>query len=118
MLNGDDLSLCYACVDGNDDLLCGVCSDDGDVDLKHALFDDPIVGRGPTLLDKHGLGALEPRELSTPPTMTPAQRAKHNLTHLPFHPGCPICMATRRPNTHHRKSHEHEKVIPLLVADY
>ena len=94
MLAGDDLSngcgtenlLCGD--DGTETLLCGVCADE-DIDLKQALFDDPIVGRGPTLLDEHGLGALEPRELSSPPTMTPAQRAKHNLTHLPFHPGCP-----------------------------
>ena len=82
------------------------------------LFNDPIVGIDKTLLDENGLGALEPKGLATPPSMTPAERAKHNLTHLPFHPGCPICLATRRPNSQHRRTNEHERVIPLLVADY
>ena len=103
---------------GGEDL-CQECEPvEEDVNLKDALFDDPIIGHGQTLLDEHGPGALEPLPLATPPTMTPAQRAKHNLTHLPYHPGCPICVATRRPNTHHQRSHENERTIPLLVADY
>ena len=88
------------------------------VDMKTALPSDPITGVEQILLDEHGPGALEARPLSSPPTMTPAQRAKHNLTHLPYHPGCAICVATRRPNTMHMRSHEDSRVIPLLVADY
>ena len=102
------------------DSLCQPCAadeDDVDVDLRQALFKDPIVGNGHVLLDENGPGALEPRALSTPPSMTPAQKAKHNLTHLPYHAGCPICVATRRHNSHHLKSHEQERNIPLLVAD-
>ena len=50
--------------------------------------------------------------------MSPAQRRKHNLTHLPMHPGCAICRATRSPNAVHVMSHESERVIPLLVGHY
>ena len=104
-----------------DESLCQPCAVQGgdgeDVDLKEALFDDPIIGSGHTLCDSNGLGALEPRALASPPSMTPAARANHNLTHLPYHPGCPLCVATRRPNAHHRRSHEGDRVIPLLVAD-
>ena len=50
--------------------------------------------------------------------MTPAAFEKHCLTHLPYHPGCPICAATRRPNDQHRKSHESARTVPLLVGDY
>ena len=70
-----------------------------EIDLKDALFSDPIVGVEAVAISEHGPGALTPRPLSTPPSMTPAQRAIHNLTHLPYHPGCPICAATRRPNS-------------------
>ena len=56
--------------------------------------------------------------LPTPPTMTAAERAQHNLHHLPPHRGCPICAANRTPNTAHFQSHEHERTIPLLVGDY
>ena len=50
--------------------------------------------------------------------MTAAALEKHCLTHLPYHPGCPICAATRKPNQQHRKSHEASKVIPLRVGEY
>ena len=107
-------------MDDKDDTLCQPCAPEpeDEVDLRHAVVDDPIVGHGPILSDANGLGAIQPHALSSPPSMTPAQRALHNITHLPFHPGCPICVATRRPNAHHRRSHENERVIPLLVADY
>ena len=88
------------------------------VDLKDALFSDPIVGTEQVLQDEHGPGAIAARLLPSPPSFTPAQWARHCLTHLPFHPGCPICVACRRPNSHHRQTHECERVIPLLVADY
>ena len=76
---------------------------------------DPITGVDVVLFDKHGPGALEPKELTSPREMTPKQRAKHNLTHLPMDPGCAICRACRSPNTFHLPSHEHERVIPLVV---
>ena len=89
-----------------------------EVNLKEALFSDPIVGVERVTLTEHGAGAIEARPLPTPPTMTAAEKAKHDLTHLPFHPGCPICASTRRPNSMHMQAHEHLRVVPLLVADY
>ena len=103
---------------GYQDILMGTQEEEEAVDLKDALFTDPIVGTEQILKDEHGPGALQPRPLPTPPTFTPAQWARHCLTHLPFHSGCPICVACRRPNTHHRQTREAERVIPLLVADY
>ena len=58
------------------------------------------------------------KPLPTPPSMTLAERAQHNITHLPPHRGCPICAANRTPNTAHSPSHEHERTIPLLVVNY
>ena len=88
------------------------------MDLKDAMCHDPIVGVEQVVETEHGPGAREALALPSPPTVTPAQGAAHCLTNLPFHPGCPICVACRRPNTHHRQAHESERVIPLLVADY
>ena len=105
--------LCAPCV-GEDSLF----GDDEAVDLELAMLDDPIVGVERVLADEHGPGALAPKPLPTPPSMTPAAFHRHCLTHLPYHPGCPICAASRRPNTQHRRSHEHDRVIPLLVGDY
>ena len=87
------------------------------VDMRLALTSEQIVG-AETILDHHGPGAITARPLPSPSPMTPAQLAIHNLTHLPYHPGCPICAATRRPNSPHLTSHEHLRVVPLLIADY
>ena len=64
--------------------------EDEPVDLKEALFSDPIVGTEQTLHDQHGPGAIEPRPLPSPPGFTPSQWATHCITHLPYHPGCTI----------------------------
>ena len=85
---------------------------------KRLWFNDPIIGTEQIVEDEHGPGAREARPLPSPPSVTPAQWAKHCITHLPFQPGCPICVSCRRPNTHHRQAHEAERTIPLLVADY
>ena len=104
--------------------LCQPCEpeevllDDDSVDLGQAMFDEPIIGVEQVTLDKNGPGAIAPMPLASPNPMTPAELARHNLTHLPYHPACPICASTRRPNDHHRRSLENERVIPLLVADY
>ena len=109
--SGDDSSLvCQPCA-----VDYGI---DEDVDVDLALFDDPIVGVERVVADQHGPGAIAARPLSSPPSMTPAAFEKHCLTHLPYHPGCPICAATRKPNLQHRNSHEASKVITLLVEDY
>ena len=115
----DEPMLCAPCV--NEGMLVGGWVngvDEEEVDTDLALLDDPIVGVERVLDDHHGPGAIEAKPLSSPTSMTPAAFMKHCLTHLPYHPGCPICAANRRPNTQHRQSHEHARVIPLLVGDY
>ena len=100
--SNDDTLLCSPCVDNEllvGDHVNGLVGDDEDVDTDLAVLDDPIVGVEQVTLDKDGPGALTARPLPTPPSMTPAAFLKHCLTHLPDHPGCPMCAATRRPNT-------------------
>ena len=82
-------------------------------------MDDPIVGDGVTTLDEHGPGALEPRTIPAPKEMTPLEWSKHLASgHLPYDPRCEICVRCKRTNTHHAKSNESDRVIPLLVGDF
>ena len=83
-----------------------------------AALDDPIVGVEQVVLDANGPGARQPRPLPSPKPMTHAQKVIHDLSHLPHDPVCPICAAGRGVNLPHPISHEHMRVIPLLVADY
>ena len=102
-----------------DSLRCQPCApepEDG-IAMRHALVDVTIIGHGPILSNAHGLSAIGPHALSSPPSMTPAQRAIHNLIHFPCHPDCTMCVATGPPNAHHRESLANERVSPLLVAD-
>ena len=98
----------------------GMTLDDKEEELnpKDVVVDDPIVGEKFVTLDEHGPGALEPKPITSPREQTPTQRAKHWITHLPYDPACDICTACKRPNVSHVKSHEDERTIPLLVADY
>ena len=90
-----------------------------ELDPKSVVVDDPIVGEGITTLDEHGPGALEPRTLPAPKEMTPLERSKHFASgHLPYDPRCEICARCKRPNTHHAKSNESERTIPLLVGNF
>ena len=79
---------------------------------------EKIVGVENTTLSEAGPGAIPARPLSSPQTPTPAQIARHNLTHMPYAAWCPYCVACRRKNSHHRRSHEAEREIPLVVGDY
>ena len=76
------------------------------------------MGTEHVTLDSHGPGAIEVEPMASPPDMTPAQWAKHVITHLPYHPGCSICRACKRQNRAHVRSHEADRAIPLLVGDY
>ena len=90
-----------------------------EVDPKHALMDEPIIGmENVTWEDGKGSGAIPAKPLPSPKTMTEAQRRIHDITHLPYDPGCPICVSCRRPNDHHRRVKDSERTIPLIVADY
>ena len=92
---------------------------DGVMDLKgHAVLDDPIVGHEVTISDDHGPGALAVRPLPSPHPPTPQAMARHFLTHVPYAPWCPFCVAFRKPNNQHRRGKRGERVIPLMVADH
>ena len=46
--------------------------------------------------DGHSPGTIGVEPLAIPPDMTPAQWAKHAVSHLPYHPGCRCCVAARK----------------------
>ena len=93
--------------------------DEEDVNPKHAVLSDPIVGMDKvTWEDGKGPGAIAAKPLPSPKPMTDAQRRIHDLTHLPYEPGCPICVSCRRPNDHHRRVKDRQRSIPLVVGDY
>ena len=90
-----------------------------EVDPRMALMGEPIIGMDRMVYDDAtGSGAIPARPLSSPKAMSAAQRAIHDLTHLPYDPGCEICASTRRPNTHHQSVKSSERDVPLLVGDY
>ena len=92
--------------------------DEPAVNFGHAKLNDPIIGVKHVVSDEHGDGAITAEPMKAPKSMTPAEWERHCVTHLPYHPACPWCVAARRPNVQHRLSHECERIIPLLVADY
>ena len=85
---------------------------------RQAMLDDPIVGVGAVIVDKHGAGALQPIPLRTPKAVTSAENEIHHLTRMPVHGRCEICQATRGLNAQHRLCLERDRAISLLVADY
>ena len=86
------------------------------MDPKNVLLKDPIVGVESTVVTEDGqAGAIPPRELPSPKTPSEAERRRHELTHLPYASWCPFCVAGKRANSHHRRSHEKERTLPLLV---
>ena len=90
-----------------------------ELDPRFVTLGDPIVGMEKVTWQKEtGAGALEPRVLPSPVPLSKVQREKHDLTHLPYEPSCDICVSTRRPNSHHQKSHLEERRVPLVVGDY
>ena len=97
-----------------------VVDEDHVVDLKNAaVLGDSIVGiEAITYDDKTGKGALFARPLPSPKEPSQAEIDRHNLTHLPYACWCPICVASRRPNDHHRVQKYASRTIPLLVSEY
>ena len=85
---------------------------------KVAVLGEPIVGQEVVTLDEHGPGAIKARGLPSPKEPTQAARDLHYLTHLPYCSWCPICVASRRPNHHHRLLRDATRTIPRPVGDY
>ena len=82
------------------------------------LLGDPIVGNESVTLTEHGPGAIDPRVMTSPKSMSATQRAKHWLTHLPYDPSCEVCVQCKRSNVPHQQSSQDSRDIPLLVGDY
>ena len=80
-------------------------------------MDSPLVGVEQAIVQEEELEALPAKPMRTPPQMTAAEKEKHDVTHMPPHPGCPICASSRTPNLQHAASHEHLRTIPLQVGD-
>ena len=93
--------------------------DDEIVDRSTAMASDPIIGMDRvTHDDSTGPGAIPARVLPSPKGMTSAERAIHDVTHLPYDPSCEVCTSRRRPNTPHRTVSMSERTLPLMVGDY
>ena len=101
----------------NDFVNAGVCGGptdetiDEEVREEDAVLDEPIIGKKPTTKTPGVTPLPMPRE------MIPAQLREHMITHIPYHEGCPYCLAGRRPNTPHRRC-SHNRRVPLITADY
>ena len=92
---------------------------DGTIDPKDVLLGDPIVGNESVTLTEHGPGVIDPRIIPSPKSMSPSLRAKHWAAgHLPYDPGCEICVQCKRTNVPHIQSKQDSRDIPLLVGDY
>ena len=97
----------------------GMAIGDDEVVYKgDVMWGQSIIGDETTTLDERGEGARAAVAPPSPKCPTRVQRERHNLTHLPYESWCPFCVAARKPNTPHRRSHESERELPLLVADY
>ena len=70
----------------------------------------------PAGLDGNG-GGQRARARTDPGVPTLEQLKRHMLTHLPYCDPCPVCVASHKPNTNHRKASEHERTMPFLVVD-
>ena len=93
-------------------------TDSDAADPALAKLDEPIMGSDATVWDKAaGTGAREAKQLPVPKAPSAAVWAKHRLSHLPFCAWCPICVACKRPNHHHRRYRHPERLIPFIVAD-
>ena len=111
--------MCCPVVAHHDEPVRGEAIAEEEVDPRLAVVGEPIVGiESITWEEGKGPGALPAKALPSPKEMSSAQRRIHDLTHLPYDPGCPICVSCRRPNDHHRTIKDPERSIPLLVADY
>lgn len=85
-------------------------------DLKDALVDAPIIGVEQSTTEELKTSAATP--VRSPKPVTLAEKEKHDITHTPLHPGCPMCASSMTPHLKHGPSHEHLRAIPLLVRDY
>ena len=109
--------LCMVC---EEDSLFHDSTDDGDngVDLRDALFDDPIVGVEHTLLDENDLGARKPNPLASPKPMSPAKKAANDLAHLPFREWCEHCIMGKARASPHRSNKMARNIPEICLKSF
>ena len=95
---------------GGGDTASTVALEEEEINYEDAYMQDPIVGVETSGHDSPA--HIQPRPLASPPEMTKEEKAKHDLTHTPPHPGCAICRSTRTPNLPNSMSHESSRTIP------
>ena len=96
----------------------GLANDDDYIDLKKtAALGEPSVGVESITLGHRGTGALAARPLPSHKEPTQAEIDRRTLTHLPYEPWCPMSIACRRINDHHRLQRASNRNVPLLVGD-
>ena len=84
-----------------------------EIDPKMAMMGEPRIGVERVVYDDStGHGALKAQPLSSPKGMSAAQRAIHDLTHMPYDPSCEVCVSCRRPNSPHGLEKTSERTIP------
>lgn len=92
------------------------------------------IGEAPIRAEDAELGNIEPDDkvdadeedvvqpgapLPEPRMPSPAEIARHNVTHLPYRCWCKHCVRARRQNAQHRsQSPSSQRTVPLLAADY
>ena len=130
----------------DDDFFCQLCStrsnlvcpvrprrDDAEteqgVEAWENLKDGPVealdsaeverVGTDDEVDMETGSCVRQARGLPEPYSPSPAERARHNLTHWPYRSWCEHCVRSRRPNSRHIFSpSSSERTVPVFVADY
>ena len=104
-----------------DDLIIGEHEGDSDVETEDAKNVKSQDGADHLLClpcaDQEKLDH-SPTGLPCPPEFTSLKEwNKHCLTHLPYHAGCPFCVAGKRNNSPHRRSHTVRR-LPHISCDY
>ena len=56
--------------------------------------------------------------MKDPGAPTQAEVDSHNITHLPFRPWCPSCVAGQAKDKHHKRDEETDKALDQVVFDY
>ena len=60
---------------------------------------------------------IEPNEIPVPPAPTSEEWIKHQITHMPYKPWCPIRVKNAATNIPHRMAH-HSRGVAMFSMDY
>ena len=69
-------------------------------------------------IDQGNGESREQKAEKTPKAPTREEYEAHRLAHYPYRSWCPHCVASRRPNSHHRRAHPRSaRSVPRFCAD-